>query len=119
MRSLKNLLDKKILALLALSLSKVSIRLRNTLAGFTHLHTYNSDHSKDCSCLFERNHLVCHSLQDCIISCNLSGGMDMVLSSVLIRIPKHTANVDGSTNLLGLIFRPNWRNRSDKNVNDL
>ena len=43
----------------------------------------------------------------------------MVLSSVLIRIPKHTTDVDGSTSFLGLIFKPNWCNRSDKNANDL
>ena len=54
-----------------------------------------------------------------MISCNLYGGMNMVLSSALIRIPVYTSDVDGSTNFLGLIFRSRCCNRSDKNVNDL
>ena len=43
-----------------------------------------------------------------MILSSLSGGTDMVLVSVLIRTPRQIKEVDGATNLFGLMVRPNW-----------
>ena len=49
-----------------------------------------------------------------MILSSLSGGTDMVLVSVLIRMSKQTKEVDGATNFFGLMVRPNWVKSSNK-----
>ena len=89
----------------------MSIRLRNIHAGFTHFDTYNKEPNSDCNCLFEQNFLFFHWLHMSIILSSLS---DMVMVSVLIRIPRQTKEVDGAIKFFGLMVRPNWVKSSNK-----
>ena len=58
--------------------------------------------------------LFFHWLHISMILSSLSGGTDMVLVSVLIRIPKQIRDVDGATNFFGLMVRPRWVKSSYK-----
>ena len=92
----------------------MSIRLRNVCAGLTHFETYNKEPNNDCNCRFEQNFLFCHWLHISMILSSLSGGTEMVLVLVLIRIPKQIEDVDGATNFFGLMVRPKSCNKVSK-----
>ena len=76
------------------------MRLRKTLAGLTHLLTYNKEPSKDWSLFLVQVAFFDQFLHISIISCNFPGGILMVLSTVLNNIPRQTAWVEGGVEFL-------------------
>ena len=77
-----------------------------------HLATYSREPRSDCSSLFVQVFLEVHLWQISLIASNLSVGIDTVKSTVFTTIPRQVTFVEGGTNFLLLIVKPNSSNNS-------